>query len=47
MATAKRKQEEAEGLCETSDQEDQDCADLIQEHHVGKRAKYHDDDHHW
>jgi len=45
MATAKRKQEEAEGLCETSDQED--CSDLIQEAHVGKRSKYHDVDHHW
>ncbi|CAL8081965.1 unnamed protein product [Orchesella dallaii] len=44
MATAKRKQEEAEGLCETSDQED--CSDLIQETHVGKRSKYHDVDHH-
>lgn len=48
MATAKRKQEEAEGLCdETSDQDD-DCVDLIDDHHLNKRSKYHDDssDHH-
>jgi hypothetical protein len=47
MATAKRKQEEAEGLCETSDQEEE-CVDLIDDHHLSKRSKYHDDssDHH-
>ncbi|XP_021962606.1 homeobox protein Nkx-6.2 isoform X2 [Folsomia candida] len=41
LATAKRNQEEREGLCETSDQDD---CDLIEDdHHLNKRSKYHDD----
>ncbi|CAG7824028.1 unnamed protein product [Allacma fusca] len=42
MATAKRKQEEAEGLIDTSDHEE--CGDSMEEHHhLAKRSKYHDD----
>jgi len=42
MATAKRKQEEAEGLIDESDHDD-DCNDLIEEHLLAKRSKYLED----